>query len=144
MMKLRNLFFLFLMSFPILVKAQGDTAALSNCVILKETFNRRIRFSDVVADGKFLFLKIEFTNLDRNSHVVDFSNFCVVDAQGVEYEVHVEATIERQTRFEDFRRGETIRFAKQQLKPYMRIESWLVFDVPDEGVYKLKFRGYSK
>lgn len=132
------------MSFPILVKAQGDTAALSNCVILKETFNRRIRFSDVVADGKFLFLKIEFTNLDRNSHVVDFSNFCVVDAQGVEYEVHVEATIERQTRFEDFRRGETIRFAKQQLKPYMRIESWLVFDVPDEGVYKLKFRGYSK
>ena len=107
------------MSFPILVKAQGDTAALSNCVILKETFNRRIRFSDVVADGKFLFLKIEFTNLDRNSHVVDFSNFCVVDAQGVEYEVHVEATIERQTRFEDFRRGETIRFAKQQLKPYM-------------------------
>lgn len=144
MMKLRNLFFLFLMSFPIVVKAQGDTAALSNCVILKETFNRRIRFSDVVADGKFLFLKIEFTNLDRNSHVVDFSNFCVVDAQGVEYEVHVEATIERQTRFEDFRRGETIRFAKQQLKPYMRIESWLVFDVPDEGVYKLKFRGYSK
>lgn len=143
-MMLRNLFFLFFLSFPILVSAQSDPSTLSNCVILKETFNRRIKFSDVVADGKFLFLKIEFTNLDKNSHVVDFSNFCVVDAQGIEYEVHVEATIERQTRFEDFRRGETVRFAKQQLNPHMRIESWLVFDVPDEGEYKLKFRGYSK
>lgn len=138
---------LFLSSLHVEAQSIVPTAFIEapvNIEILKESFNRRVKFSDIIAEGKFLFLKIEFRNLDKKEHYVGFPCFCVVDNQGYEYEVHTDATLERQTRYEDFKRGEAYRFNRQILRPQMKAEGWLVFDVPDEGTYQLKFRGFLK
>lgn len=112
----------------------------------KTSFSRRVRYSDITTDGRFLFAKVTFKNSDKVEHLIDFSCFCMVSNDGIEYEVHEAATDERQLRYEEFfiTPKTRLRFWKQEIKPHMETTGWLVFEVPKKGDYNIKFRGYLK
>lgn len=115
-----------------------------NCVIKK--FSYKKRYGDITTNGRFAVLKVIFTNKDAEEHFVDYPCFYLTDAEGVKYEVHIDATIVRQTYFEDWRIKDVDveGLSNKTVRPNLSVKGFLVFEVPGKGDYQLGFRGYLK
>lgn len=126
-------------------QSEGDfIRAPYNCVIKKFSYKRR--YGDITTNGRFAVLKVVFTNKDAEEHFVDYPCFYLTDAEGVEYEVHTEATIVRQTYFEDWKIKDVDveGLSNKTVRPNLSVKGFLVFEVPGKGDYQLGFRGYLK
>lgn len=110
--------------------------------IRKQSYKKR--FGDITTSGRFLILNLTFINKDSLEHAIDYPCFYLTDTTGAIYEVHADASIVRQTRFEDWKVKDvdTIGFNHKTIKPNFKIRGVLVFEVPSKGDYELKFRGY--
>lgn len=111
-------------------------------VIQKQYYKKQ--FGDITTYGRFMVLKITFTNKDSENHTIDYECFKITDQTGIEYQVHLEATIVRQTRFEDwkFKDLDVTGLNRKILKPNAKVSGYLVFEVPSKGDYQLEFKGY--
>lgn len=118
------------------------------CNVLKKKMKFRKRLQGIRAAGLFAIYKIELENRDAADHRVDYSCFCMVDGNGIEYEVNPYATKVRQTRDDDLHfvsdEVEVSGFDGKTVKSNFKLNGWLVFEVPGKDDYRIKFRGYSK
>lgn len=114
------------------------------CIVKKNFFKKR--YGDITTNGRFVVYKIEFTNKDTKDHFIDISCFYLTDSNGIPYEIHTEATVVRQTLYEDFRikDADVIGLNNKIIKAHFKTKGILVFEVPCKNEYQLNFRGYSK
>ncbi len=112
---------------------------------IKKNFFKK-RYGDITTNGRFAVYKIVFTNEDSQEHTIDYDCFFLTDADGAKYEVHAEATIVRQTYFEDWRVKDidVMGLNNKTIKPKFQVEGFLVFEIPRKAAYQLNFRGYLK
>lgn len=112
---------------------------------IKKSFLKK-RYGDITTTGRFKVFKVEFINKDIKEHFIDYSCFYLTDTNGICYEIHTEATIVRQTYYEDWRITDVdvIGLNKSFVKPNFKTEGILVFEIPTKGEYQLNFRGYLK
>lgn len=104
------------------------------------------RYGDITTNGRFAIFKIVFTNKDSEEHFINYDCFFLTGPDGVKYEVHEEATIVRQTYFEDWRIKDVdvLGFNNKTIKPNLQVSGFLIFEVPQKNDYQLHFRGYLK
>lgn len=144
MNKLFCFLFLFLTFSHIPTKAQQDTylQAPYDYTIQKQYYKKR--FGDITTSGRFIVFSIVFTNKDTKEHTIDYDCFRLTGPNGIEYKVHTEATIVRQTRFEDWRIKDVdvTGFNRKTLKPNIGVKGYLIFEVPTKDDYKITFKGY--
>lgn len=119
------------------------------CNILKMKKSFKKRFRDIRTTGRFKVFKVELVNRDSIDHLVDYSCFCLIDKNGVEYEVNTEASWVKQDEEEEFSifvpKGLDIYgFTEKSVKSNFKLKGWLVFEVPNKDDYRIKFRGYLK
>lgn len=115
--------------------------------ILKQKPATKRRFRDYTTTGRFFVCRVELLNQDTQEHEIDYSCFCAVDSEGSEYEVHREATTEKQMERADLNPMKDLDvwgFQHKTIKPKFRLNGWLVFEVPSTGIYTIQFRGYHK
>ncbi len=112
--------------------------------VLKQPDQFLKRCFDLKTSGRFVRYKIEFQNLDKQPHTIDYSCFYLADTSGCEYEVHTYLTVLRQQRGDDWKMRENPAwgFNQRKVNPQLVQTGWLIFEVPCEGNYQLKFRGY--
>lgn len=143
-----NLLLLFT-CFPFFVCANipTDTAykfvkAPHQCTIKKCHYKKR--YGDITTSGYFLVYRIEFSNKDTKSHSIDYPCFYLSDTGGTKYQVHQEATIVRQTKYEDWKIKDidVIGLNRKVINAQMKTQGFLVFEVPEKKEYQLKFHGY--
>lgn len=112
--------------------------------ILQNKEAKSKRFRDI--KGHFQRVKVEFTNIDKVDHTVDYTCFYLVDAMGNEYQVHFDATLIKEAEMEELsifsEKGDYGFLHEQLAKPLFPIQGWLLFEVPQQAYYEIKFRGY--
>ncbi len=112
--------------------------------ILKEK-KLKNKFRDIRTTGVFRICLVELKNTDNIPHTIDYSCFYLIDNNNVKYDIHFDATLTKQGEFEDWHArmdSDTFGFNTKIIKPNHSILGWLVFEIPAEGEYQLKFRGY--
>ncbi len=112
--------------------------------ILKQDNKFLKRCFDRVARGRYVRYKAEIRNLDRQPRTVDYRCFCLVDAAGIEYDADTYLSVMRERKWDDLKiRDEaTSGLNQRKVGAGFAQSGWLVFEVPCEGSYQLKFRGY--
>lgn len=125
---------------------KGYYEAPYSLTILQNKETKSKRFRDI--KGNFYRVKVEFTNTDRIEHKVDYSCFYLVDEMGHEYNVHFDATLIKEVEMEEhsiFSERDEYGFIHERItKPLLAIQGWLLFEVPQQTYYEIKFRGYKK
>lgn len=122
----------------------GYVEASYDCIVKKQYYKRR--FGDITTSGRFLVLKVVFFNEDIHPHAIGYDCFYLTSPDGARYEVHRDASIVRQTLFEDWkiRDLDVVGFSTKDISPHMKVTGFLVFEVPRKAKYRLNFRGYLK
>lgn len=112
--------------------------------ILKQDNKFLKRCFDRVARGRYVRYKVEICNLDTQPRTVDYSCFCLTNAAGTEYDADTYLSVMREQKWDDLKMRENAVSGLNQrtVRPGFTQSGWIVFEVPGEGSYQLKFRGY--
>lgn len=129
---------------PASAKSPSFVQAPFRLTILKQDNKFLKRCFDRVARGRYVRYKIEVCNLDTQPRTVDYSCFCLTDAAGTEYDADTYLSVMREQKWDDLKmRDNTVSGLNQRkVSPGFTQSGWIVFEVPCEGSYQLKFRGY--
>lgn len=91
-------------------------------------------FAIETADGIFLLVDLNSKNIDTEEHTLDNNMFKLIDEKGVEYECSTDGTTALEMS------GKKTLFLKQH-NPNIQKQGFIVFEVPQKGVYNLMLSG---
>lgn len=122
---------------PALVQAPFRLTVLKQGKFVKRCFDR-------VTAGRYISYKVELQNRDKKPHTIDYGCFYLTDATGNEYNADTYLSVMREQKWDDLKLREkaTSGLNQRQVRPGFSQQGWIVFEVPGEGSYQLKFRGY--
>lgn len=91
-------------------------------------------FTSETADGIFLLVDLTVKNVDTEEHTLDNSMFKLLNEKGVEFDSSTEGTTALELS------GKKTLFLKQH-NPNISKQGFLVFEVPEKGIYDLLLSG---
>ncbi len=116
----------------------GEEITIKNFVykVNKIEFKKSVGsdFMKETADGIYLIIDLSLKNLDNQEHTLDNSLFKLTDTDGTEYESSPDGSMALEMD------GKETLFLKQ-CNPKIQKQGFLVFEVPEKGIYDLHLSG---